>query len=236
MLFNRTVWPQLEAVRPNLPSDVRSLITPTDARAFDASNNNVNPTLAHLRSAAGGSDRFVWQVTRTAVSCCWPPTALRTSFDLAKYVLAPFTYAGEVMSAVNTPTAWTYSRMALVDPALTRLYTYWSFALLLLVQLPIFVYALLRRHSFLASELAAVGILVGALVTNGALFATTSGINAHIRYGMPGYLLLQALLLWYDASFVGSRAAQALAARRVNAAAADSRLSTDPALSRSSAD
>jgi len=119
-------------------------------------------------------------------------------FDFLKYAGAPVTWAAELLSGSQTPTAWTYSRMAMAHPNLTAVYNGWAIGVMVLIQVPLLIIWLLRRPARDSRMLGTAAILVGIGAVNGFLYASTAAIDAHIRYGMPAYLLLQVLLLWCD--------------------------------------
>jgi hypothetical protein len=202
MLFHRAVWPRLQVVRTKLPANLKSVITTQDAVAVDTQPNAVDPVIVKLRTYAHGSDAALWQVTGIALDCCWPEIAAATAFDLAKYSVTPVTWAGDLALNAQTPTAWTYSRMAMAHPTLTRVYCWWAIAVMLGIQIPLLLIRPRRWRSLNADALAAGAILLLPVVANALLYSVTAALDAHVRYGMPSYGITQLLLLTADAYVV----------------------------------
>jgi len=202
MLFNRTAWPRLEAIRPHLPADVRAVISAADARAVDADNNQVTWALARLRAAAGGGDRLVDEVTRTALSCCWRSIALATAAGVGRYSAPVLLYPIDLATGDATATPWMQSRMEMAHPQLTRALTGASIAVLALVELPLLIVWLVRAvrrpRARPHGAAATVAVVVGVVLLNALVFAGTSGAVTNIRYALPSFILLSALLLWAD--------------------------------------
>src|SRR5207253_10496149 len=203
-LFGWTVWPRLAEIRPVLPADVRNAVSEADANAFDNSVNSAGPIIVQLRAAGGGTDRLVNETTVAALKCCWPAIGLRTAINFMKSSVAPITFPVEWYSGVQTPTAWTSSRMAQAHPLLTRIYLWVALIVLGLVELPLLGVLLVRAVSQhppgvpRRAATAVVAIIAGLVTLNAGLFATSSGQDANIRYALPSYLLLGACLLWAD--------------------------------------
>jgi hypothetical protein len=191
--FDRTVWPRMQRALPFVDAQTRALVTAQEVRTFDASGLQVPPMVARLRAADGGGDRHVNAFTRAALRCCFADIVVRASYDFVRYLASPVTYIGEIVTGADTPTAWTASRMAGAHPALTWTYVAAWIVFFLAIQVPLLFY---RRSEV---DRGAVWIMLGAVVVNGAFFALVTGLNANIRYGLIGFVLVCAYVVWANA-------------------------------------
>lgn len=197
--FDRTVWPRMEAIYPELPQDVRTVVSLEEARAFDDHNNEVLPMLARLQAADGGGNRLVWSTVQVAVAEHWPEIVRRTGWDIVKYAGAPFTHPGDLITETPTATGWTDSRMSMGHPRLTDRYlgvTFWSLFGVLVPALVAAIAIPTARRRWLVGPTALVwGLLGVAVLLNAVMYGVHAGMHAHIRYAMPSYMLVYALML-----------------------------------------
>lgn len=208
LLFSRTTWPHLEQIRPYLSTKLQTIITEDVARTVDSDSNNIPGLVVQLRAAAGGTDALLNDVTHAALRCCWQGIASTTALDTVEYSMVPFVYPFDLLTHRNPDTAWNNSRMSMAHPTLTVIYTRTSFAALAaLLTVLLFVAVASRGSRPWRRRIMVWGavVLVEAVLLNAVMFATESGAYMNIRYGMPSYLIINALLVWIPMVAIGGR-------------------------------
>jgi len=194
--FNRVVWPHLAAVYPKLPDDAKRLFSFEDAVWFDSHANNVYPLLSRLLSSGSDGKHVVNEITYTTLRVMPVTVVGRTFWDFIKYAISPVIFPLELVNVLkqSTATAWTLSRMAMFHPTLTRLALLLTYGAFFLLGLPLTVLAVARTScNDLRRSLSALFIVIAAILGNAGLFAIFAGMDAHIRYALPGYTMLVAL-------------------------------------------
>lgn len=213
MAFNRVVWPRLSLVYPYLPSDAKKLISPGDAKWFDEHNNHVYLYLDKLLKGHPENQRIINEVTTTTLEHFPGRLVGKTAFDIAKYALPNVSFPLELVSLLpeSTATDWTYSRMSQAHPSMTRLWLIVSNISFYLMQLPFAVLYLRRRHMQRWRSQPLVLLTAACVGCNAVMFGLEAGMDAHIRYALPSFIMIFELvsvasLMWlFDRS--GSRGA-----------------------------
>lgn len=189
--FNRVVWPRLGKVYPYLPVDARKLISEAEAKQFDTHNNYVSPLLTRTLEDNPGNKRIINEITLDTLQHFPDQVVGRTTFDIVKYTLPILAFPLELASILpeSIATDWTYSRMSMFMPRSTKAWLTLSFASLLLIQLPL----ALRRSKKTSWRrwiaMPSVGLAMIAIIANALLFGLVSGMDAHIRYALPAFVL-----------------------------------------------
>lgn len=190
LAFNRVVWPNLERVYPYLSDDAHKFISGADARQFDSHNNYVYPMLTRLLSTPAAGKRIINEMT-VKTFLHFPFRVIgKTIFDVAKYALPCLAFPLELISALpmSIGTDWTYTRMAMFTPELTRAWLVISFGILLLIQLPLAVSQASRSWKRWASGPTAL-ISLTTILVNSLLFGLEAGMDAYVRYALPAFAL-----------------------------------------------
>jgi len=192
MAFNRVVWPRLTRVYPHLPPEARALIPFDEAVRFDAHNNNVDALLIRNRD----NHRIIDQITVTTLQVFPLSVIGKTLYDLAKYTFPNVTFPLEGASILprSTPTWWTLSRMGMASPRLTRVALAYAELFFLIVQLPLAIAIVVARHQRVLWRHPVWWLTMTAVLVNALLFGLASGMDAHIRYALPAYVMCLALV------------------------------------------
>lgn len=196
LAFNRAVWPRLESIQPHLPKKIRATISLEQARQFDSHANEVFPFVAAALADPNKGPKYLDQITKVA----WDRQSIRiigrTIFDATKYVLPNVAFPLEAIDVLpqSVATSWTISRMGMIFPKLTSVYlAYGSVVPLLLL-----IVCARSQKSMLAFVRSNIGLLVlasCAIGINAGMFAVSFGMDAHIRYALPTYVLINELVL-----------------------------------------
>jgi hypothetical protein len=204
MAFNRVVWPRLSLVYPYLPSDAKSLISPGDAKWFDEHNNHVYLYLDKVLPGRPEKQRIINEVTITTLRHFPGQVIGKTVFDIAKYAAPNVAFPLELISILpeSTATDWTYSRMSQMHPSMTVLWLIVSNTAFYLMQLPFAVLFLRKRYmrGWWAQPLVLLtAVCIGC---NAVMFGLEAGMDAHIRYALPSFVMIFELisiisLLWF---------------------------------------
>jgi hypothetical protein len=213
MAFNRVVWPRLSTVYPYLPSDAKALISPGDAEWFDEHNNHVYLYLDKLLKGHPENQRIINEVTATTLKHFPGRVVGKTAFDIAKYAVPNVSFPLELVSLLpeSTATDWTYSRMSQMHPSMTRLWLIVSNIGFYLIQLPFAALYLRRRHMQRWWTQPLMLLSVVCVGCNAVMFGLEAGMDAHIRYALPSFIMIFELvsvvsLMWlFDQS--GSKGA-----------------------------
>jgi hypothetical protein len=192
MAFNRVVWPRFARVYPYLSTRARSLATIDDATHFDVHNNNVYPFLAKTRIGHPENAALVDEITITTLKTFPLQVAGETAFDMVKYALPNVVFPLELVSVLpkSTATDWTYTRMNKPHPTFTDAWLLLSTCEFFLVQLPAALSFLRRRRArdWALSPLIVLAMIAAAF--NSVLFGLEAGMDAHVRYALPTYILI----------------------------------------------
>jgi hypothetical protein len=209
VLFDRSVWPRLEQIRPTLSPTLQAVITPQLARQFDEDPNGESAMILRLEAADGGRDVYVHDVTLAALRCCWPAITGDTALDGLKYAAPQVTTAIEWMLQSPTPTPYDIDKMAAAHPRLTSAFLWSSIVLFFAVLLPLSLLAAVRARGRLRGAAgAAAGVIACTVLVNAVMFAMLSAQPANIRYSLPAYLLLQACAVWGALAFLYAESAR----------------------------
>jgi hypothetical protein len=199
MAFNRVVWPRLARVYPHLSPEARALIPFDEAVRFDAHNNNVDGLLIRNRD----NRRIIDEITVTTLRTFPAAVIGKTIYDLAKYAFPNLAFPLEGASILpeSIATSWTLSRMGMAHPRLTRIALVGAEVFFLIVQLPLAVAIVVSRRERELWTYPACWLAATAIVINAVLFGLASGMDAHIRYALPAYVMCHASvtllsLLW----------------------------------------
>jgi hypothetical protein len=203
MAFNRVVWPRLSAAYPYLPADAKSLISDEDAKRFDESNNNVYPFLVQLLKGHPENKQVINEITLTTLRKFPLQVVGKTCFDIAKYMVPNVAFPLELVGVlpVSAGSAWTYSRMNQPHRTKTKIWLIVSTAAFFLLQLPLAIVFLRKRVSLRLLGSPVVLLSLTCIVGNALLFGLEAGMDAHIRYALPSFVMLLAIvtvlsLLW----------------------------------------
>jgi len=190
MAFNRVVWPRLTRVYPHLSPEARASIAFDEAVRFDAHNNNVDALLIRNRN----NHRIIDQITVTTLQVFPLSVIGKTLYDLAKYTFPNLAFPLEGASILpkSTATWWTLSRMEMTVPRLTRVALAYVEVFFLIVQLPLAIAMVVTRHERELWTHPVFWLTVTAVVVNALLFGLVSGMDAHIRYALPAYVMSHA--------------------------------------------
>jgi hypothetical protein len=194
LAFNRVVWPRLARVYPYLSPEAQAVVPFEAAVRFDAHNNQVYPFLSDLLQQRPDSRRIIDEITLTTLRT-FPLAVLgKTAFDTAKYTLPnlafPLERAGLFPQSIAT--AWTVARMASAHPGLTWTVLLAAETFFLIVQLPVALAALLAGRERRLWRHPIFLLTVSTVLTNALLFGLESGIDAHVRYALPAYVMIHA--------------------------------------------
>ena len=202
LAFNRVVWPRLARVYPYLSPEAHALIPPAEAVRFDTHNNHVYPLLSRLRQG-GEHQRIINEITLTTWRTFPVAVVGKTIFDVAKYTLPNLAFPAT--RRLDTPLV---GRDAVDDlahdvgpPSPHRGHPHRRPNPLLVMQLPLAIAALLVRRDLIGRPLPIVWLIATAILTNALLFGLHSGMDTHIRYALPAYVMIHASavllsLLW----------------------------------------
>src|SRR5262249_15019369 len=118
----------------------------------------------------------------------------KTLYDLAKYTFPNLAFPLESASILRKSTAtwWTLSRMEMASPRLTRVALAYAEVFFLVVQLPLAIAMVITGHERALWAHPVFWLTVTAIVVNALLFGLVSGMDAHIRYALPAYVMSYA--------------------------------------------
>jgi hypothetical protein len=186
-------------VYPHLSPEARALIPFDEAVRVDAHNNNVDGLLIRNRD----NRRVIDEITVTTLRTFPAAVVGKTIYDLAKYVFPNLAFPLEGASILpkSIGTSWTLSRMGMAHPRLTRIALGGADVFFLIVQLPLAAAIMVSRRGRVLWTSPACWLAVTAIVVNAVLFGLASGMDAHIRYALPAYVMCHASvtvlsLLW----------------------------------------
>ena len=190
LTFNRVAWPNLERVYPYLSDDAHKFISSADAKQFDSHNNYVYPMLTRILSNPSGGKRIVNEITAKTFQHFPGRVIGKTVFDIAKYALPCLAFPLELAKTLplSIGTDWTYTRMDMYTPGLTRVWLIASFGILLLIQLPLAASQTRRSWKQWATG-PTVLISLTTVIVNSLLFGLESGMDAYVRYALPAFAL-----------------------------------------------
>jgi hypothetical protein len=207
MAFNRVVWPRLTKVYPYLSDRTKAQISEKDAELFDSHNNNVYPLLVRLLAGHPENRSLVNEMTRVTLQKFPLQVVGKTVFDFTKYMLPNVAFPLELVSVLpeSIATDWTYTRMSRPYPHLTFFWLLLSTGIFYLFELPaaIAFLKMAKVRGWAAMPIA--WLTVVAIIGNALLFSFESGMDAHIRYALPTFVILQGVvtvfsLLWFFGS------------------------------------
>ncbi|MGH7335501.1 MAG: hypothetical protein ACREKS_22705, partial [Candidatus Rokuibacteriota bacterium] len=203
MAFNRVVWPRLARVHPHLSPEARAQIPFDEAVRFDAHNNNADRLLTALLTRNRDNQRIIDEITLTTFQTFPLAVIGKTMYDFAKYTFPNIAFPLERASILpeSGATRWTFSRMGMARPGFTRVVLFWAEAFFLIVQLPLAAAIVIARRERALWTHPVFWLTVAAILSNALLFGLASGMDAHIRYALPAYVMSHASvtllsLLW----------------------------------------
>lgn len=201
LAFNRVVWPRLSETYPYLSPKAKAFISPGDAAHFDEHNNNVYPLLANLLKSDPSNRSVINEITLTTLRKFPAQVAGKTVWDITKYTFPNVAFPLELVHVIpqSIATDWTRSRMAQATPLATDVALYISQGTFLFIELPVALAILLRNRRPIGRPLV-LCLVITVIATNSLLFGLEAGMDAHIRYSLPTYTLLQAIVatLFFD--------------------------------------
>jgi hypothetical protein len=194
MAFNRVVWPRLANVYSHLSPEAKALIPFEEAVRFDAHNNNVDRLLTTLLARDRGNQRIIDEITRTTLQTFPVAVVGKTLYDSGKYALPNIVFPLEraLILPESGGTRWTFSRMGMARPGLTRVVLVYAEAFFLVVQLPLAAAMVITRGPRALWTHLVFWLMGAAIVSNALLFGLASGMDAHIRYALPAYVMIHA--------------------------------------------
>ena len=202
-LFVRTAWPRLADIRPLLSAETQAVVSAADADRFDGHYNEYLSLVPRLRRSAGGTDRLVNEISTAALRHRGIDVAISTAGDALRYTAPMIAYPVDLVVGARSASGWTDSRMSMAHPTLTRAYLVIATTLLVAVQLPLLILALVRREGHDPRIAFSAGLTVGTALVNGALYAMGNGLQ-NVRYALPGYVLVYAVIVWANAAVLAS--------------------------------
>lgn len=200
-LFVRTAWPRLAAIRPLLSPEAQAAVSQADAERFDANYNEYLSLVPRLQRTARGSDRLVNEISFTALRRRWIDIAASTVADALEYAVPMVAYPLDLTVRATPGSWWTYSRMNMAHPTLTRVYLIGATAVLLAVQLPLLVLGVIHRPQRDPRVRLAIGLIVGTALVNGVLYALGNGLQ-NVRYALPASMLVYATIVWANVALL----------------------------------
>lgn len=207
LAFNRVVWPHLAEVYPYMSAQVKGVVSPEEAKRFDQHNNNVYPLLARLLKRDPGNRAIINNMTLTTLRRLPAEVIGKAAFDVCKYTFPNVAFPLELAHVLplSTGSDWTRSRMELVTPWLTDAALWTSQAVFLFGGLPV-VLATLRRAGRQRIRREPIAWLTTTMIaSNSLLFGLEAGMDAHIRYALPTYTVVQALVAAMSLNWVLTR-------------------------------
>jgi hypothetical protein len=199
-LFLRTAYPRLAAIRPLLSTEAQAVVSAGDAIRFDSNFNQYLTLVPELRRRAGGTDRLVDEISRVALRHRWADIVRATAFDALCYTVPVIAYPMDVALATRRGAShWTASRMRMAHPSLTSAYLMVATTVLIGVQLPLLIGALIRGEGRDSHVMWAAALSVGVAAANGLVYALGTGLQ-NVRYALPAYVLLYAMIVWANAA------------------------------------
>lgn len=216
--FNRVVWPRMTKAYDYFPPEVKTIVTKAEAAKFDEHNNNVYPFLVRMLQKENGKE-VIATITFTTLRHFPLHVAAKTAFDFTKYTLPNIAFPLEYMGALppSAGTAWTVSRMGMFRPRLTKYFL--RIGALCFFALLLYSLKTSGARSFLRSVKAAAPaaiLLPLAIVVNSTLFTLEAGMDAHIRYALPSYMIILvclATMFFWHVMYVAQSAAQNCASK-----------------------
>lgn len=203
LAFNRVVWPRLARVHPHLSPEARALIPFDEAVRFDAHNNNVDRLLTTLLTCNRDNQRIIDEITVTTFQTFPLAVMGKTMYDFAKYTFPNIAFPLEraLILPESGATRWTFSRMGMARPGLTRVALFCAETFFLIVQLPLAAAMVIARRERALWKHPVFWLTVATILSNALLFGLASGMDAHIRYALPTYVMSHASvtllsLLW----------------------------------------
>lgn len=195
-LFDRSVRGRLAPLLPQLSDTMRSRISPELAESWNGNPNAIIDIKTALDDPEGHA--AMRHAIKAAIRCCGFQIAAQTTVDIVEYLLAPFQYARESLFDEQSPTSWTNSRMSAAHPLLTNIFTGYSF----LLTAGLLLLFLSRLNKLLREEqLRHILIFSGTMILLVSLmYALRTGMDFHIRYALPVYMIEIGLLLWFGTS------------------------------------
>ncbi|MDN4548030.1 hypothetical protein [Pseudomonas sp. C32] len=198
MAFNRVVWPRLTEVYPYLSDAVKSRITMADAELFDSHANYVYPLLTRELAKPDGK-KTIDTITQTTIKYFPFQVVANTLFDFTKYSLPNLQFPLEEYNILpkSVATSWTIERMEMLRPLTTKIYLVIGLIQFISIGLLViwFFSTQVRAHRLFKENSFLVLIVLSAVLTNSSLFALSAGMQAHIRYAIPTYTIIQILLM-----------------------------------------
>ncbi|MEI6807734.1 MAG: hypothetical protein WCN95_03350 [bacterium] len=208
MAFGRAVWPRMSSVYSFLPDSLKQRITAGDAKQFDSHPNNVMPFLVMMLGESDGRGQ-IDRITLCALEHYPVQVVGRTIFDLLKYSIPNVAFPMEAVHVFpeSVGTSWTISRLEMFTPGLSRILLVTGF-----IQFVVLLVFVVTTH------LAASGVVGGAssgaviwpanyeltviywilgttVLLNSAMFTLCVVGDAHIRYALPVYTIIQSLVV-----------------------------------------
>ena len=203
MAFDRVVWPRLARVHPYLSPEAQGLIPLAAAVHFDSHNNNTQPLVSGLLQHPDGR-RVIDEITVTTLRT-FPLAVLgKTVFDGAKYALPNLAFPLEWASLLpeSMATSWTVTRMDGAHPRLTHIALFSAESFFLLLQLPLALAALLARRERPAWRYPIFALTAATVLISATMFSLQSGMDAHIRYALPAYVMIHACVVFLSLVWV----------------------------------
>ncbi|NCB85463.1 MAG: hypothetical protein EOM44_13380 [Bacteroidia bacterium] len=197
LAFNRVVWPRMSESYKYFPDYIKEKITLEDSLEFDKHNNNVYPFLTKILKENNGQ-KIIGTITFITFKHFPFQVLSKTLFDFLKYTLPNFTFYLEAINflPLSIATDWTITRMAMFAPNLTFVFLvigFISFIMLIIINTINVLNKKIFFSYFKATEKKAdLGLLVisSAVVVNSMLFSFESGMDAHVRYALPSYVII----------------------------------------------
>jgi hypothetical protein len=202
-VFNRTVWPRLSKTLPYLPDTISETITTEQARYFDSHNNYVFPFQVEVLRDPNKGSAYLNTIAATAIRHFYPEIIGAVLFDFGKYLLPSLAFPLEALGVLpeSVATSWTISRASMASPRITIAYL-WIGSLFYFVVIGLAI-AKFKKAFFLSNNTIGTVVILGTyLIGNSALFALASGMNAHIRFALPTYIMTLNFLLIFTLSTV----------------------------------
>jgi hypothetical protein len=198
LLFNRIAFPNMEKTYPFFSHNIKKQLSLEEAIEFDRHNNNVYPFIVKQLKKDNGKE-LLNEITKTTLQHHFYTVIRKTSFDFLKYCLPNISFPMENYNLlpVSAGTSWTVSRMNMFTTDIANMYilvgTLSSFLLLVF-----FLSQATKKISSASMNISfhpKLFLLLLLVLGNSSLFAFESGMDAHIRYALPSYMVIYLSLV-----------------------------------------
>lgn len=198
--FSRVMWPIMSQAYEYFPDNIKTIFTKAEANKFDEHANNVYPFLVKIMQRKDGRE-VILTITRTTIEHFPLQVTAKITFDFIKYTLPNVAFPLEFVGVlpISWATGWTVSRMGMYQPNLTKIYLMIGavnfFAILIYVSQNLDFRHKKRVLKEVLISNPVIVIVSMAVIVNSMFFTLFHGMDAHIRYALPSYLIINTVLV-----------------------------------------